>query len=99
MKKQKAKQRISRRVLGMACVVLLLGTLPGFGGDRAGSTDSSSNDSNTTSANSSRDVSSADMKGIPKHYRYYWAMAGGAALGAGVGALLPPGSGTSATKG
>jgi hypothetical protein len=99
VKRMKQKQKMSRRVLAVACAVLVLGTLPGFAGDSApGSHDSSSNDSNT-STSAGRDVSSVDMKGIPKRHRYYWAMAGGAALGAGLGALMPPGSGTSATKG
>lgn len=51
------------------------------------------------SSSATRDASSIDVVGIPKHHRYFWAIAGGAALGAGIGALLPPGSGKSATKG
>jgi hypothetical protein len=52
-----------------------------------------------SSSSATRDASSVDVAGIPKHHRYFWAIAGGAALGAGIGALLPPGSGKSATKG
>jgi hypothetical protein len=58
-----------------------------------------SNDSSSSSSTATRDASSVDVVGIPKHHRYFWAIAGGAALGAGIGALLPPGSGKSATKG
>lgn len=39
-------------------------------------------------------VSPKDLKGIPKHHKYAWAVAGGAALGAGIGIFLPGGSKT-----
>ena len=104
----KQKQRTSRRVLAVLCAMLVVGTLPGFAGDRApGNNESSSSASSAArvnpiemNADANRDVTAADLKGLtPKRHHYIWAMAGGAALGAGIGALLPPGSGKSATKG
>src|SRR5256885_11714639 len=38
-----------------------------------------------------RDVSARDLQGIPKHHRFLVSLLGGAALGAGVGAILPGG--------
>ena len=43
-------------------------------------------------------VSPKDLKGIPKHHKYFWAVAGGAAAGTGIGILLPGGT-KSAIKG
>jgi hypothetical protein len=103
--KRNEKQTMSRRAWAVMCVMLVLATVPGWAGDRA--RDSSSNDTRA-SANSNdsssagtanRDVDASDLKGITKKHHYWWAMGGGAAIGAGVGALLPPGSGKSATKG
>lgn len=91
---------MSRRMLAIVCCVCFLvatsfaGDLPVASADR----DSSSR-ANGDSATASRDASSADVKGIPKHHRYIWATIAGGALGAGIGALLPPGSGKSAAKG
>jgi hypothetical protein len=45
-----------------------------------------------------RDVGVQDLKGIPKKHRFLTTVVGGAALGAGIGALLPGGA-TSAWKG
>jgi len=45
-----------------------------------------------------RDVSSRDLKGIPKSHRYFWAVVGGTAVGAGLGIIAPGGS-QSAVKG
>lgn len=39
-------------------------------------------------------ISPKDLKGIPKHHKYVWAIAGGAAVGAGIGILLPGGTKT-----
>src|SRR5215469_13076597 len=39
-------------------------------------------------------ISSKDLKGIPRHHRYFWAVAGGAAVGAGIGVFLPGGTKT-----
>jgi hypothetical protein len=41
-----------------------------------------------------RDVSVQDLKGIPKQHRFLTSIAAGAALGAGIGALLPGGANT-----
>ena len=41
-----------------------------------------------------RDVSIQDLKGIPKKHRLLTSIVGGAALGAGIGALLPGGANT-----
>src|SRR3954469_6734445 len=41
-----------------------------------------------------RDVSVQDLKGIPKRHRFLTSIAAGAALGAGIGALLPGGANT-----
>jgi hypothetical protein len=41
-----------------------------------------------------RDVSVQDLKGIPKRHRFLTSIVGGAALGAGIGALLPGGANT-----
>jgi hypothetical protein len=105
MKANKNHLRMSRRALAVMCVLLVLATVPGFASDRA--RDSSSNDnrgsansnSSTSAGTANRDVDASDLKGITKKHHYWWAMGGGAAIGAGIGALLPPGSGKSATKG
>ena len=39
-------------------------------------------------------ISPKDLKGIPRHHRYFWAVAGGAAVGAGIGVFLPGGTKT-----
>ena len=39
-------------------------------------------------------ISPRDLKGIPKHHKYFWAVAGGAALGTGIGIVLPGGTKT-----
>ena len=39
-----------------------------------------------------------DLKGIPKHRKYFWAVVGGAAVGTGIGIVLPGGT-KSAVKG
>lgn len=41
-----------------------------------------------------RDVSVQDLKGIPKRHRFLTSYVAGAALGAGIGALLPGGANT-----
>ncbi len=82
-----------RRMLAMVCCLCLLGATA-FAGDPPPAPRA---DRDSSSAD--RDVSSADLKGIPKRHRYFWAIGGGALLGAGIGALLPPGSGKSAAKG
>jgi hypothetical protein len=47
---------------------------------------------------SDHDVSARDVKGARKSHRYFWAVAGGTALGAGIGVIAPGGS-KSAFKG
>jgi hypothetical protein len=85
---------MSRRLLSiLCCVCLFVATAV------AEDPPSKPRDSNDSSSSATRDAASVDVAGIPKHHRYFWAIAGGAALGAGIGALLPPGSGKSATKG
>lgn len=91
---------MSRRMVAIVCCLCFLastafaGDLPVATGDR----DSSSR-ANGDNASVERDATSADVKGIPKRNRYAWATIAGGALGAGIGALLPPGSGKSAAKG
>jgi hypothetical protein len=102
--KPKEKGGMSRRTWAVMCVMLLLASLPGLasGGARDGSGEDSRSAGSTDSASAgtaNRDVDVQDLKGITRKHRYWWAMAGGAAVGAGIGALLPPGSGKSATKG
>jgi hypothetical protein len=84
---------MSRRMLSILCCLCLL-VAPSFAGNQPVQSADSNDGSSAT-----RDASSADVKGIPKRHRYPWAIVAGAALGAGVGALLPPGSGKSAAKG
>jgi hypothetical protein len=84
---------MSRRMLSILCCLCLL-VAPSFAGNQA----AQSGDSNDSSS-ATRDASSADVKGIRSRHRYPWAIVAGATLGAGVGALLPPGSGKSAAKG
>jgi hypothetical protein len=45
-----------------------------------------------------RDVTSRDLKGVPRGHRYFWAIAGGTAVGMGIGIIAPGGS-KSAFKG
>jgi hypothetical protein len=45
-----------------------------------------------------RDVTSRDLKGVPKGHRYFWAIVGGTAVGMGIGVIAPGGS-KSAFKG
>jgi len=45
-----------------------------------------------------RDVSARDLKGVPKSHRYFWAVLGGTAAGAGLG-IIAPGGTKSAFKG
>lgn len=52
----------------------------------------------TPSFAADRDMTANDLQGIPKHHHYILSVLGGAALGAGVGALLP-GGGNSILKG
>jgi hypothetical protein len=92
------KPRMSRQALATVCVMLLLATMPGFASGQA-PRDSTSDSSATAGGSANRDVTTADLKGITRKHRYIWAVAGGAAVGAGIGALLPPGSGKSAVKG
>ena len=47
---------------------------------------------------SDRDATTRDVKGVRKSHRYFWAVAGGTALGAGIGVIAPGGS-KSAFKG
>jgi hypothetical protein len=92
------KQRMSRRALAMACALLLLATTPGFASGQA-PRDSTSDSSSSAGSSSDRDATAADLKGITRKHRYVWVIAAGSAIGAGVGLLLPPGSGKSASKG
>jgi len=39
-----------------------------------------------------RDVSARDLKGVPKSHRYFWAVLGGTAAGAGLGIIAPGGT-------
>jgi hypothetical protein len=94
--KRNEKLRMSRQAVAAVCVMLLLVSLPGVASDRA---PRSADSSSSAGSSSDRDVTTADLKGITRKHRYIWAMAGGAAVGAGIGALLPPGSGKSAVKG
>lgn len=83
---------MSRRLLAIfCCLCFLVGT--GFAGDPPAA------NSGSDSSSATRDATSADVSGIPKHHRYFFSILAGGALGAGIGALLPPGSGKSATKG
>ena len=83
---------MNRRQLGAILSVFLL-VLPAIAADPAGK----SGDRAKTAINSTnRDVSAADVKGIPKGHRYFWATLGGTALGAGLGAIS---SGKGAVKG
>jgi hypothetical protein len=94
--KREEKKNMIRRVLAIVCCFCVLaGTALAEDPPAKAGRDSSSasRDDNTV------DVTAADMKGIPKHNRYFWATLAGGALGAGIGALLPPGSGKSAAKG
>ena len=45
-----------------------------------------------------RDPTESDLKGIPRSHKYAWAIAGGTALGAGIG-IIAPGGTKSAFKG
>lgn len=83
---------MSRRLLAIFCCLCFL-VATGFAGDPP----ATNSDRDSSSAN--RDATSADVSGIPKHHRYFFAVVAGGVLGAGIGALLPPGSGKSATKG
>jgi hypothetical protein len=104
--KPNEKQTVSRRALAVICVMLVLATVPGWAASDP-ARDSSSKDSrgsansndSSSAGTANRDVDASDLKGITKKHHYWWAMGGGAAIGAGIGALLPPGSGKSATKG
>lgn len=101
MMERNESKRMSRRALTAACVVLLLGTLPGWAASGAAGEDNkdSGSSSSSSAGTANRDVDTQDLKGITKKHHYLWATAGGAALGAGIGALIPPGSGKSAAKG
>ncbi|HKD45851.1 MAG TPA: hypothetical protein VKD24_09335 [Candidatus Angelobacter sp.] len=97
---------MNRRLLAIICCLCFL-VGQGFAGDpqapRAES-DSSSADRKAAipesdSSSVDREATAADVKGIPRRHRYPWAVVAGGALGAGIGALLPPGSGKSAAKG
>ena len=83
---------MNRRQLGAILSVFLL-VLPAIAADPAGK----SGDRAKTAINSTnRDVTAADVKGIPKGHRYMWSIIGGSALGAGLGAIS---SGKGAVKG
>ncbi len=91
---------MNRRMLAIICCLCFLAGTSFAGDPKTGAgRDSSSSSSDVDASSADRDASSADLKGIPKRHRYWWATGGGAMLGAGVGALLPPGSGKSAAKG
>lgn len=45
-----------------------------------------------------RDAQASDLKGIPKSHKYFWAVLGGTAAGAGLG-IIAPGGTKSAIKG
>lgn len=45
-----------------------------------------------------REVTSRDLKGVPRSHRYFWSVLGGTAAGAGIG-LIAPGGTKSAFKG
>jgi hypothetical protein len=94
------RKNMSRRLLAIVCCVCFLATTS-FAGDppAASAGRDSSSRANGDSATAGREATSADVVGIPKHHRYIWATIAGGALGAGIGALLPPGSGKSAAKG
>ncbi len=92
---------MNRRMLAIVCCLCLLAG-KGFAGDpqkTSADNDSSSSSSRLDASSADRDATAADVKGIPKRHRYGWATVAGGALGAGIGALLPPGSGKSAAKG
>jgi hypothetical protein len=44
------------------------------------------------------DATAKDLKGVPKSHKYFWAVAGGTLLGAGIG-VIAPGGGKSTAKG
>jgi hypothetical protein len=52
----------------------------------------------TVSFAGERDMNASDLKGIPSHHKYIFSVLGGAALGAGLGIILPGGA-KSAAKG
>jgi hypothetical protein len=94
------RKNMSRRLLAIVCCVCFLATTS-FAGDppAASAGRDSSSRANGDNATADREATSADVVGIPKRHRYIWATIAGGALGAGIGALLPPGSGKSAAKG
>lgn len=84
---------MNRRQLGAILSVFLL-VVPAIAADPAGKSGNRSDKAAINSTN--RDVTAADVKGIPKGHRYAWSIIGGAALGAGLGAIS---SGKGALKG
>jgi hypothetical protein len=94
------RKNMSRRMLAIVCCLSFLAATA-FAGDQpvASADRDSSSRANSDNATAGREATSADVVGIPKRHRYIWATIAGGALGAGIGALLPPGSGKSAAKG
>ena len=84
---------MNRRQLGAILSVFLL-VVPAVAADPAGKSGNRSDKAAINSTN--RDVTAADVKGIPKGHRYVWSIIGGTALGAGLGAIS---SGKGAVKG
>jgi len=83
---------MNRRQLGAILSVFLL-VLPAIAADPSGKSGARPK---TAINRTNRDVTAADVTGIPKGHRYMWSIIGGSALGAGLGAIS---SGKGAVKG